>query len=67
MKKNLLVAFSTCVGIIFSINVKAQIKGDPVFNVSPQQLRVQKTDSKLSPELQKLYDNSTGTRNVQPP
>ncbi|MEP6748976.1 MAG: S8 family serine peptidase [Bacteroidota bacterium] len=62
MKKNLLVAVCACAGILYSSKIQAQIKGDPAFNASPQQVKIQKPDSKLSPELQKLYNNTTGAR-----
>jgi len=65
MKRILLVAVCACAGIMCSLKMQAQIKGDPAFNATPQQTKIQKTDSKLSPELQKLYDKTTGARKAQ--
>ena len=67
MRKSLLVAVCVGPGIMFSVGAGAQVKGNPVFNASPQQLKVQKTDSRLSPELQKLYDNANGTKKILAP
>ncbi|MFT3932304.1 MAG: S8 family serine peptidase [Chitinophagaceae bacterium] len=55
---------TVCAGISFflSTSVKAQIKGDPAFNTVPKQPAFQKLNSSLSPELQKLYNNSANAR-----
>lgn len=65
MKRILLVAVCICAGIMCSLKMQAQVKGDPIFNATPKQTKIQKTDSKLSPELQKLYEKTTGARKAQ--
>lgn len=64
MSKNLLVAVCAGAGILFSFNTTAQVKGDPVLAASAQTVHIEKGGSKLSPELQKLADNATGTRKM---
>jgi subtilisin family serine protease len=66
MKKILFLTVCVC-AIFFIKQTQAQVKGDPTFNASPQQIKIQKKDSKISAELQKLYDNRTGTRTVLTP
>ena len=53
------------VAVLFSVQLLAQIKGDPVLKAAPQQPAVQKTSSRLSPALQKLYDNTTAARKAE--
>jgi subtilisin family serine protease len=67
MKRNLLVAACAGVGILLSFNTTAQVKGDPVLMAPPQLVHIEKTGSKLSPELQKLADNATGARKMLTP
>lgn len=45
-----------------SLLVQGQIKGDPVLKNTPQQILLQKPASRLSPALQKLYDNTVSAR-----
>ena len=65
MRKSLLSVVCAAVGIMFCHNMQAQIKGDPTFDAKPQQINLQKANSALSPDLQKLYDNSSGARKAQ--
>ena len=67
MRRNLLVAVCAGAGILFSFNTIAQVKGDPVLPASPQLVHIEKTGSRLSPELQKLADNASGARKILTP
>jgi subtilisin family serine protease len=62
MKKNLLVVVYSCAGILFSMSMQAQVKGDPVLKTVLPQLKIQKSGSRLSPALQKLYEHITGRK-----
>ncbi|MEO5591476.1 MAG: S8 family serine peptidase [Chitinophagaceae bacterium] len=66
MRKFLLSTASAGIAILLSATLHAQIKGDPSFNTAPQQPTVQKSSSKLSPVLEKLYNN-TANRKAQRP
>jgi hypothetical protein len=60
MKKTLPgILVSVCILVLFSAGATyAQVKGDPVFGgVAPTQSDLQKSGTKLSPDLKKLYDN----------
>ena len=66
MKRNLLSTACAGMAMFFCVQLQAQIKGDPELNAAPEQPTVQKSNSVLSPALQKLYDNTTATRKAQP-
>ena len=63
MKKHLLLP-GVCCAILFLnfLSVQAQVKGDPSPTGSIEASAVQKTSSRISPELKKLADNA-GARN----
>jgi subtilisin family serine protease len=67
MKRSLLVAACAGAGVLLSFTTKAQIKGNPVLNAPPQLVHIEKTGSKLSPELQKLADKAAGSRKMLTP
>ncbi|MEP7279221.1 MAG: S8 family serine peptidase [Bacteroidota bacterium] len=66
MRKSLLLTIFLCTCMVVSVNIQAQVKGNPVFSAKPPQLKLQKPGSRLSPELQKLYDRTAGARKAQP-
>ena len=62
MRRNLLVAACAGAGILCSYNTIAQVKGDPALPATAQTVHLQKTGSRLSPDLQKLADRAAGAR-----
>ena len=62
MRRNLLVAACAGAGILCSYNTIAQVKGDPALPATAQTVHLQKTGSRLSPDLQKLADKAIGAR-----
>ncbi|MEO5682676.1 MAG: S8 family serine peptidase [Chitinophagaceae bacterium] len=67
MIRNVLCTVYTGIAVLLCAQLHAQIKGDPAYKAVPPQPAVQKQSSRISPELQKLYDNTTGARKVAPP
>jgi subtilisin family serine protease len=67
MKKMLRSTVCAGIAVLLFIPLHAQIKGDPVLKATPQQTVIQKPQSKLSPALQNLYDNTVAARKAQPP
>ncbi len=59
---------TTCAGLIVlsGMQLHAQIKGDPELKATAQMPAIQKQGSKISPELQRVYDNTANARKAQP-
>ena len=57
MKRKLLSLAVLASVTFFSLSLHAQVKGDPAANGTTPTLVPQKTSSRLSPDLKKLYDN----------
>ena len=66
MRKILLSTVCVGIAVLSCVQSRAQIKGDPVLRAAPQQQPVQKSPSRLSPALQKLYDNTIAARKAAP-
>jgi len=64
MRKMLLSITCAVVVMLLSVQIQAQVKGDPQLNGTPQTLPIQKSNSKLSPALEKLYDNTIAARKI---
>lgn len=59
---------TACVGmaILLSAAIHAQVKGDPSLKTSPLLQPVEKSNSKLSPALERLYSNTVAARTMTP-
>ena len=66
MRRTLHCIVCFCITVLFCVHLHAQKKGDPVLQAAPQQPIIQKSNSVLSPALQKLYDNTSPARKTQP-
>jgi len=66
MRRMLLSIGCAGMAVLLYVPVHAQKKGDPVLQSAPQQPVIQKSNSVLSPALQKLYDNTNPVRKTQP-
>ena len=66
MRRTLLIAVCAGTTIFLCVQLQAQVKGDPLLNAGPQPQQVQKSSSRLSPALEKLYHNTVTARTVAP-
>jgi len=62
MTQNLLRSFVLATIVLFTQSLHAQVKGDPAISGTPQQQLPAKVSSRLSPDLQRLYESQSGAR-----
>ncbi len=67
MRKTLLGTAWAGMAMLLCVQLTAQIKGDPSLQAAPQTQPVIKSGSKISPALEKLYNNTIIARKVAPP